>query len=64
MARSFSDYYRLSKKSLGKNLIKAIERGKNILRMNMAKQLILDLALMSHIRKFLMTIMVLLPRHL
>ena len=28
MARSFSDYYRLSKKSLGKNLIKAIERGK------------------------------------
>ena len=29
MARSFSDYYRLSKKSLGKNLVKAIERGKN-----------------------------------
>ena len=28
MARSFSDYYRLSKKSLGKNLVKAIERGK------------------------------------
>ena len=27
MARSFSDYYRLSKKSLGKNLVKAIERG-------------------------------------
>ncbi|MAK12672.1 MAG: amidase [Candidatus Pelagibacter sp.] len=28
MARSFSDYYRLSKRSLGKNLVKAIERGK------------------------------------
>tara|TARA_B100000941_G_C28501398_1_gene554466 strand:+ start:976 stop:2313 length:1338 start_codon:yes stop_codon:yes gene_type:complete len=28
MARSFNDYYKFGKKSLGKNLIKAIERGK------------------------------------
>jgi Asp-tRNA(Asn)/Glu-tRNA(Gln) amidotransferase A subunit family amidase len=28
MARSFSDYYKIGKKSLGKNLISAIERGK------------------------------------
>ena len=64
MARSFSDYYRLSKKSLGKNLIKAIERGKKYSAYEYGEAIDLDLALMSHIRKFLMTIMVLLPRHL